>query len=150
MSSDSNARLPMLALLLCGCGAAPPPTEPSWEASCRVHQPCEQVQLPTCAADASDVPTLTGLLLQSAGTTELYCLEGTCCNSAEGGYNIHRDDGTQLALVQGRLAFDLSCEGDDSLVCCTVDAEHGAAIEVRGREVEGGRFEVDEICAATR
>lgn len=136
---------PLLVLVLSACGAAPPPSEPGWEASCRIHQPCEQVSPPICDPEATDEPTLTGTLLLSAGTTELGCLDGTCCNVAEGGYNIHREDGRQLSLVRGAVAFDLTCEGDDSLACCTLDVERGAAVELRGREIDG-RFEVDALC----
>lgn len=149
-------RLWPLALLLVACAPRPPRVVSSakLEATCLRARGCPKAPPPPpCAADVTPLPladvlahrqqydgqtiAVRGPLNVGDGAcTELGCSPGGCCNRCGTSLQLGPDErgpgsGERRAATSLQLFGTAACRGDESLVCCDVDA-HGQDVVARG------------------
>jgi hypothetical protein len=149
-------RLALFGLLVAACGSRHPRivSSPNLEATCLRSRGCPKAPPPPpCAADVTplaladvlahrqsyDGQTIVvrgPLNVRDGMCTELGCSPGGCCNQCGTALQLGRDE-RGLGSGERRVATSLqlfgapACRGDESLVCCAVDA-HGQDSVARG------------------
>lgn len=90
--------------------------------------------LAMAASDSRGAVMVRGVLQSPPRSTLLVCSQGSCCNTTRADLFLVPPDtdpiasGKALRLAESKFPEAFHCSGDDSMVCCGVDARSGVVL----------------------